>query len=83
MTATGARKLFGTDGIRAIAGQAPLDPTTIYGVGLALAHSLRKTSQRSPGFFSAATRASPAPGSPPRLPQACARQALKWRARAS
>jgi phosphoglucosamine mutase len=43
MTATGARKLFGTDGIRAIAGQAPLDPTTIYGVGLALAHSLKKT----------------------------------------
>ena len=37
-----SRKLFGTDGIRAIAGQAPLDPTTIYGVGFALAHSLRK-----------------------------------------
>jgi phosphoglucosamine mutase len=42
MTATGARKLFGTDGIRSIAGQTPLDPTTIYGVGLALGHSLRK-----------------------------------------
>ncbi|MGB9287573.1 MAG: phosphoglucosamine mutase, partial [Terracidiphilus sp.] len=38
-----ARKLFGTDGIRAVAGQAPLDPTTVYSVGLALAHSLRKT----------------------------------------
>ena len=37
------RKLFGTDGIRAIAGQYPLDPTTIYAVGLALAHSLRKS----------------------------------------
>ena len=46
MSATGARKLFGTDGIRAVAGQAPLDPTTIYGVGLALAHSLRKTAAR-------------------------------------
>src|SRR5579863_7315153 len=43
MTAPSARKLFGTDGIRAIAGQYPLDPTTIYSVGLALAHSLRKT----------------------------------------
>ncbi len=43
MTASSARKLFGTDGIRAVAGQAPLDPTTIYSVGLALAHSLRKT----------------------------------------
>ncbi len=43
MTAFSARKLFGTDGIRAVAGQNPLDPTTIYSVGLALAHSLRKT----------------------------------------
>jgi phosphoglucosamine mutase len=42
-TAPSARKLFGTDGIRAIAGQAPLDPTTIYSVGLALGHSLRKS----------------------------------------
>jgi phosphoglucosamine mutase len=37
------RKLFGTDGIRAIAGQFPLDPTTIFATGLALGHSLRKT----------------------------------------
>ena len=36
------RKLFGTDGIRAIAGQSPLDRTTIYAMGLALAHSLKK-----------------------------------------
>jgi len=38
---TKTRKLFGTDGIRAVAGQYPLDPTTIFAVGLALAHSLR------------------------------------------
>ena len=37
------RKLFGTDGIRAVAGEAPLDPKTIYAVGLALAHSLRES----------------------------------------
>ena len=43
MTTTSTRKLFGTDGIRAIAGESPLDPVTIYAVGLALAHSLRKT----------------------------------------
>jgi len=43
MTSSGTRKLFGTDGIRAVAGEPPLDPTTIYAVGLALAHSLRKT----------------------------------------
>jgi phosphoglucosamine mutase len=35
------RKLFGTDGIRGIAGEAPLDPKTIFATGLALGHSLR------------------------------------------
>jgi len=35
------RKLFGTDGIRAVAGEAPLDPKTIYAVGVALAHQLK------------------------------------------
>jgi phosphoglucosamine mutase len=34
------RKLFGTDGIRAVAGIAPLDERTIYAVGLALATRL-------------------------------------------
>jgi len=34
------KKLFGTDGIRAVAGQAPLDPATVYATGLALAHHL-------------------------------------------
>lgn len=34
------RKLFGTDGIRAVAGEAPLDPRTIHATGLALAHLL-------------------------------------------
>jgi phosphoglucosamine mutase len=41
MTASSSRKLFGTDGIRAIAGESPLDPTTIFATGLALAHSLK------------------------------------------
>jgi phosphoglucosamine mutase len=35
------KKLFGTDGIRAVAGQSPLDPTTIHAIGLALAHTLK------------------------------------------
>ena len=34
------KKLFGTDGIRGVAGQSPLDPRTIHAVGLALAHHL-------------------------------------------
>ena len=37
------RKLFGTDGIRAVAGKYPLDATTIYSVGLAVGHSLHQT----------------------------------------
>jgi len=36
-----ARKLFGTDGIRGVAGEPPLDARTIYAIGLALGHSLR------------------------------------------
>ncbi|HUY81820.1 MAG TPA: phosphoglucosamine mutase [Acidobacteriaceae bacterium] len=35
------RTLFGTDGIRAVAGEAPLDAKTIYAVGLALADQLK------------------------------------------
>jgi phosphoglucosamine mutase len=35
------RKLFGTDGIRGVAGESPLDKKTIYAIGEALAHSLR------------------------------------------
>jgi phosphoglucosamine mutase len=40
------RKLFGTDGIRAVAGASPLDTKTIYAVGVALAHTLRKSSPK-------------------------------------
>ena len=36
------RELFGTDGIRARAGESPLDAKTVYAVGVALAHTLRK-----------------------------------------
>ena len=47
MNPTRVRNLFGTDGIRGIAGEAPLDPTTIFATGLALGHSL--TSARAKG----------------------------------
>ena len=40
------RKLFGTDGIRAVAGEAPLDPRTIHAIGLALAHLLGRDGTR-------------------------------------
>jgi phosphoglucosamine mutase len=36
------RKLFGTDGIRAVAGETPLDPPTIFATGVALASTLKK-----------------------------------------
>jgi len=41
MSTATARKLFGTDGIRAIAGESPLDANTIFACGLALGHSMR------------------------------------------
>lgn len=34
------RKLFGTDGIRAVAGESPLDRRTVFAVGIALAHHI-------------------------------------------
>src|SRR5579859_835429 len=34
------RKLFGTDGIRAVAGQYPLDRPTVFAIGAALAHHI-------------------------------------------
>lgn len=40
------RKLFGTDGIRGVAGTYPLDSPTIYAVGRALGHHLPKGPQR-------------------------------------
>lgn len=35
------RKLFGTDGIRGVAGETPLDPRTIYAIGLSLSHQVK------------------------------------------
>ncbi len=58
MTEASTRKLFGTDGIRAVAGEAPLDPTTVYSVGLALAHSLRKKNAKPKVIFGRDTRES-------------------------
>jgi phosphoglucosamine mutase len=40
MCEAGTRKLFGTDGIRGIAGEPPLDAKTVFATGLALGHSL-------------------------------------------
>ena len=39
------RRLFGTDGIRGVAGEPPLDARTIYATGLAIGHSLRNNAE--------------------------------------
>jgi phosphoglucosamine mutase len=52
------RKLFGTDGIRAVAGEAPLDPTTIFATGLALASSLKSLYPQPQVLLGADTRES-------------------------
>jgi len=48
MTARRTRTLFGTDGIRAVAGESPLDPTTVFAVGLALGHLLNSSAAQPP-----------------------------------
>lgn len=37
-----AKRLFGTDGVRGVAGQPPLDSRTVYALGVALARDLRR-----------------------------------------
>jgi phosphoglucosamine mutase len=41
------KKLFGTDGIRGVAGQPPLDPPTVTALGIALADDLKRHSLAS------------------------------------
>lgn len=36
------KQLFGTDGVRGVAGEYPLDPATVHALGIALADSVRK-----------------------------------------
>ena len=52
------RKLFGTDGIRAVAGEAPLDARTIYATGLALAQELKGVQRHPRVILGMDTRAS-------------------------
>jgi phosphoglucosamine mutase len=52
------RKLFGTDGIRAVAGEAPLDPPTIFATGIALATSLKSLYPQPRVLLGADTRES-------------------------
>ncbi len=46
-----ARALFGTDGIRGVAGQAPLDPKTAQAVGAALGHWVLESKRDRQGEF--------------------------------
>ena len=39
-----AKELFGTDGIRGVAGEYPLDPATVHAFGVALGSDLRRAS---------------------------------------
>jgi phosphoglucosamine mutase len=41
-----SRKLFGTDGIRGVAGEFPLDEKTVHAIGLALGHHLSRVNRR-------------------------------------
>ncbi|MDR3739430.1 MAG: phosphoglucosamine mutase [Terracidiphilus sp.] len=52
------RRLFGTDGIRGIAGEPPLDAKTVYCTGLALGHSLSRTGVTPRVLLGRDTRAS-------------------------
>jgi len=52
------RKLFGTDGIRGVAGAFPLDPETTFAIGRALGHHIARTTNRSRAIIGQDTRES-------------------------
>ena len=53
-----ARQLFGTDGIRGVAGQYPLDEPTVFGIGRALGHWLRSAAEHKRAVIGQDTRQS-------------------------
>jgi phosphoglucosamine mutase len=53
-----ARQLFGTDGIRGVAGQYPLDEPTVFAIGRALGHWLRSAAQHRRAVIGQDTRES-------------------------
>src|SRR6202167_6298141 len=44
------KQLFGTDGIRGVAGEYPLDPATVHAFGVALGADLRRASPDAAGL---------------------------------
>ncbi len=53
-----AKQLFGTDGIRGVAGEPPLDDRTVFAVGLALGESLREHNEQATVLIGMDTRES-------------------------
>jgi phosphoglucosamine mutase len=53
-----ARQLFGTDGIRGVAGQYPLDEPTVFAIGRALGHWLRSAAEHKRAVIGQDTRES-------------------------
>jgi phosphoglucosamine mutase len=58
MKAEKRRRLFGTDGIRGVAGEPPLDRNTVFAAGLALGHCLRESSSHPKVILGRDTRES-------------------------
>src|SRR6266568_3394163 len=52
------RQLFGTDGIRGVAGEFPLNPESTYLIGRALGHDLKRTNTKARVVLGQDTRAS-------------------------
>jgi phosphoglucosamine mutase len=52
------KQLFGTDGIRGVAGEYPLDPATTYALGVALGHDITKGQSNPEVLIGADTRES-------------------------
>src|SRR5690349_18671860 len=55
-----SRQLFGTDGIRGVAGEYPLNPATVFAIGRALGARLKRTNANARVVFGQDTRESSA-----------------------
>ena len=58
-----AKQLFGTDGIRGVAGEYPLDPATVYAFGVALGSDADRRRTAGPEILIGADTRESGPGS--------------------
>ena len=71
------KRLFGTDGIRGVAGEPPLDPRTVTALGIALADDLRRHGLADKPVLAAMDTRESGPGIAARLADGMAQRGVR------